>query len=60
MICEVCKDRGWLCEAHPNEPFEHMKDGKVCPGPGDPCPKCNDLSPHFKERPDEPQISHLP
>ena len=45
MSCPRCGGREWICEAHPDQPFEHEVDGKVCPGPGDPCPECNDLSP---------------
>lgn len=38
--CPRCNGTYWLCEAHPDKPFEH--DG--CPGPGDPCPDCNELA----------------
>lgn len=42
--CAHCSGRGFLCEAHPTEPFEHdLPDGRICPGPGDPCPVCNPL-----------------
>ena len=38
MICDRCEDEAWICEKHPDLPFEHDD----CPGPGMPCPDCND------------------
>lgn len=39
--CPHCQGRTWVCEAHPEQPFEHtLEDGTACPGPGDPCPTC--------------------
>ncbi len=40
MKCSVCEDCGWVCEDHPDRPFqgEHARD---CGGAGAPCPRCN-------------------
>ena len=38
MSCFVCEDVGWVCEIHPDYPW----DGTCpCGGPGAPCPRCN-------------------
>jgi hypothetical protein len=63
--CWRCRDAGWLCEAHPTEPFEHANDpgtfvpsskppgdlGVGCPGPGVPCPSCNATLPQRAYQP---------
>lgn len=40
--CELCQDSGWVCEQHPEQPFEHGfapgRPGTGCPGPGQRCP----------------------
>lgn len=32
-VCTICKGEGWVCENHPDLPWQH--DG--CGGAGDPC-----------------------
>jgi hypothetical protein len=34
MKCPRCQGYHWVCEAHPDKPFEHDPN---CPGPGQPC-----------------------
>ena len=44
MECTNCKDTGWVCENHPDQPWVGgMPKGFIgcCGGAGDPCPKCN-------------------
>jgi hypothetical protein len=40
MICLRCEDCGWVCENHPDRPWE---GSHACPcgGAGMPCPDCN-------------------
>jgi hypothetical protein len=38
--CSRCHGSRWVCEAHPDRPFEH--DG--CRSAGDPCPACSPLA----------------
>jgi len=40
--CKICEGFGWVCENHPNLPFDH---GDGCGGAGDPC-ICNHLYEH--------------
>jgi hypothetical protein len=40
MKCALCEDCGWVCEAHPDRPWEG-KDACTCGGAGAPCPSCN-------------------
>jgi hypothetical protein len=40
MKCAVCEDCGWVCEAHPDRPFEGER-ACTCGGAGAPCPRCN-------------------
>lgn len=35
--CPRCRDLRWICEEHPERPWPHDD----CPGPGEPCPRCN-------------------
>lgn len=51
MQCKICKDVGWVCEEHQNNPMEHrllyVKGkgfNKECSGAGMPC-KCNKENP---------------
>jgi len=37
-LCVPCYATGWICEAHPDHPWPHDD----CPGPGMPCPACQD------------------
>jgi len=42
--CGRCHDEAWVCESHPDEPWEH----EGCGGAGMPCPSCNtDEPPRF-------------
>jgi hypothetical protein len=38
MKCSVCDDSGWVCETHPDRPWDHAE---TCGGAGVPCPWCN-------------------
>jgi hypothetical protein len=40
MKCLLCEDCGWVCENHPDRPFEG-EHACTCGGAGDPCPRCN-------------------
>jgi hypothetical protein len=41
MKCALCNDAGWVCERHPDQPWEGSKRGCTCGAPGAPCPTCN-------------------
>jgi hypothetical protein len=41
MICLVCEDSGWVCENHPDRPFQG-EHACTCGGAGAPCPSCNE------------------
>lgn len=36
MKCLLCEDTGWVCENHPDQPWQGP-----CGGAGAPCPRCN-------------------
>ena len=38
--CIVCEDTGWVCENHPDQPWEGPH-ARACGGAGAPCPRCN-------------------
>lgn len=41
MNCEKCNDTGWVCENHPDKPWETGEDNDCdCGGAGMPC-ECN-------------------
>jgi hypothetical protein len=40
MKCALCEDTGWVCENHPDRPWEG-KRACTCGGAGDPCPRCH-------------------
>ena len=41
--CPHCQGRTWVCERHPDQPFEHtLEDGSMCGGAGCPCPTCGE------------------
>jgi hypothetical protein len=48
--CAVCEDCGWVCEAHPDRPFDGER-ACTCGGAGTPCSSCNasiaDTGPRF-------------
>ncbi|WP_316172162.1 MULTISPECIES: hypothetical protein [unclassified Bradyrhizobium] len=39
--CPRCDGTRWICEAHPDLPWEDSPRGCRCGAPGDPCPVCN-------------------
>lgn len=48
--CTICGGGGWMCEEHPDKPFQHWLDASACPGLGVPC-RCNPserMPPGFK------------
>lgn len=40
MTCPLCKGIGWVCERHPDRPFDGSS-GCTCGGGETPCPACN-------------------
>jgi hypothetical protein len=56
QLCAVCDNTGWVCEDHPDRPYEMFSgraDACRCGGAGMPCPECNSgerpaLPPGFK------------
>jgi len=40
MKCMVCEDVGWVCENHPDQPWDGP-DACTCGGAGAPCHACN-------------------
>jgi hypothetical protein len=40
MKCWLCEDCGWVCETHPDKPWEG-EEACTCGGAGAPCPECN-------------------
>jgi hypothetical protein len=40
MTCTCCQDCGWVCEDHPDKPWEG-EHACACGGAGAPCPTCN-------------------
>jgi hypothetical protein len=43
MKCLLCEDCGWVCENHPDRPFEG-EHACTCSGAGAPCSNCNPTS----------------
>ncbi|SHH62922.1 hypothetical protein SAMN05443248_5464 [Bradyrhizobium erythrophlei] len=41
MKCSRCEDCGWVCENHPERPWEG-EHACTCGGAGMPCPRCNE------------------
>lgn len=41
VTCLRCQDEGWICEAHPDQPWPRDD----CAGPGELCPVCNTSEP---------------
>jgi hypothetical protein len=50
MTCQLCDDTGWVCEVHPDQPWEGPH-AYTCGGAGAPCPSCNATSPEEPPRP---------
>ncbi|WP_036017752.1 hypothetical protein [Bradyrhizobium sp. WSM1743] len=42
MACELCEGTHWVCENHPDRPWDGPK---ACGGAGAPCPVCNNAGP---------------
>src|SRR5262245_60100683 len=40
MSCLYCEDTGWVCEAHPDQPWDGPH-ACTCGAAGAPCPACN-------------------
>ena len=40
MICFCCEDCDWVCENHPDRPWQGPHACE-CGGTGMPCPRCN-------------------
>lgn len=40
-VCVNCDDQNWVCEAHPNKPWEQGDRACHCGAPGIPCDMCN-------------------
>jgi hypothetical protein len=40
MNCLLCEDCGWVCEIHPDRPWDG-EHACTCGGAGMPCPQCN-------------------
>jgi hypothetical protein len=40
-FCAHCADTRWVCEAHPDRPWEDSPRSCYCGAPGEPCPICN-------------------
>jgi hypothetical protein len=38
--CNQCEDCGWVCENHPDQPWQGTP-ACPCGAPGAPCPACN-------------------
>lgn len=44
MACARCDGTHWVCEFHPDRPWDGPK-ACGCGGAGEPCPDCNDAAP---------------
>jgi hypothetical protein len=43
MACNICDDKGWVCENHPDKPWDGTSDREdacSCGGAGMPCVQC--------------------
>ncbi|SHG50668.1 zinc finger domain-containing protein, LSD1 subclass [Bradyrhizobium erythrophlei] len=38
--CSLCEDCGWVCESHPDKPWDGGH-ACTCGAAGAPCPRCN-------------------
>ncbi|QOZ69132.1 hypothetical protein WN72_24535 [Bradyrhizobium arachidis] len=50
MKCTTCADTGWVCENHPDRPWEGPQ-ACSCGGAGAPCPACNVPATHARGLP---------
>lgn len=39
--CNNCDSQGWVCENHPDRPWDSDRDDACTCGAGMPCPECN-------------------
>jgi hypothetical protein len=60
--CKTCQDEGWVCEAHPDAPWNAKLPGGCQCNAGEPCPDCNfslgrddppRMPPSFEPHPDK-------
>jgi hypothetical protein len=49
MKCLCCEDTGWVCEDHPDQPWQDAH-ACTCGGAGAPCPRCNFATPGLLPR----------
>lgn len=47
-MCQICNDTGWVCEDHPDKPWDDEHQDNC--GPGMPC-KCNKAKPPWHYQP---------
>jgi hypothetical protein len=63
QFCDRCANCRWVCEAHPNRPWDG-EHACGCGAPGEPCPECNradgapDLPKGFRVDVDEKSWRH--
>lgn len=50
MKCPECQDCGWVCEVHPEKPWDGPQ-ACDCGAAGAPCPRCNVPEPGATPRP---------
>jgi hypothetical protein len=50
MKCSLCEDSGWVCESHPEKPWDGEHACR-CGGAGMPCPNCNPADERTAPRP---------
>lgn len=49
--CQTCDNTGWVCEQHPDKPWDGGSDkGCDCGGAGMPCGDCNTSNPPDQSR----------
>jgi hypothetical protein len=56
MKCAICEDCGWVCEDHPDAPWDG-KHACTCGAAGMPCPQCNPSDVSHPPRP--PAGTHI-
>lgn len=48
--CKKCQDEGWVCENHPDKPWDRSMAGGCQCGAGMPCIECNPCDEHHPPR----------
>lgn len=43
--CPRCRGIGWVCENHPDKPWDTSLEGGCECAAGAPCPRCSDILP---------------